>query len=183
MKFKKGSLTDILSFVLIFTLFFGLMIAFLFNNMTQERRSLLVDELNRQAMTLQAKLEGYSNTYSFSYMYSGGTRLTESQVQEAKNKAIKEAKEAIQKYFEDTRNANILQLESIDDIKIEITDGPNVKDVATVKISVKYYATFRSPYAENDGATGTSSSMMRLEMKDTASRVIENPVRQKNIKK
>lgn len=182
MKFKKGSLTDILSFILIFTLFFALMFAFLFNNFTQERRSLLVDELNKQAMVLQAKLEGYSTTYKFSYMYSGGSRLGESQVEYAKNKAIKEAKEEIKKYFEDSRNANILHLESIEDIKIEIIDGPNVKDVATVKISVKYAAMFKSPYATNDGATGTSSSKMKLTMKDTASRVIENPVRQKNIK-
>ena len=182
MKFKKGSLTDILSFILIFTLFFGLMIAFLFNNITQERRSVLVDELNKQAMTLQAKLEGYSNTYKFSYMYSGGVRLSESQVQSAKNKAIEEAKEYIKTYFEDSRNNNILYLDSVDDIKIEITDGPNVKDVATVNISVKYYAMFRSPYATNDGANGTSSSKMKLTIKDTASRVIENPVRQKNIK-
>lgn len=182
MKFKKGSLTDILSFVLIFTLFFGLMIAFLFNNITQERRSLLVDELNRQAMTLQAKLEGYSKTYEFSHMYRNGVKLGPSQVESAKNKAIKETKEAIKGYFEEDRNANILQLDSINDIKIEITDGPSVKDVATVKITVKYYATFRSPYAKNDGATGTSSSKMRLQMKDTASRIIENPVRQKNVK-
>lgn len=182
MKFKKGSLTDILSFILIFTLFFGLMIAFLFNNITQERRSVFVDELNKQAMTLQTKLEGYSTTYNFSYMYSGGVRLNESQVEYAKNKAIKEAKEEIKKYFEDSRNANIIYLDSIDDIKIDIIDGPNVKDIATVKISVKYYAMFRSPYATNDGATGTSSAKMKLTMNDTASRVIENPVRQKNIK-
>lgn len=181
MKLKKGSLSDTLAFMLIISLFFALINTFLFNSMTQERRSLLVDELNKQAMTLQAKLEGYSNTYTFSYMYNGGVRLNESQVQAAKNKAIKEAKEEITKYFANNRNNNILYLESADDIKIEITDGPSVKDVATVNISVKYYAMFRSPYAKNDGATGTAAAKMKLKMKDTASRVIENPIRQKNI--
>lgn len=183
MKFKKGSLTDILSFVLIFTLFFGLMVAYLFNNITQERRSVLIDELNKQAMVLQTKLEGYSNTYNFCNMYKDGVKIqSASEIEREKNRAIQETKDSIKAFFEDSRNASLLELRDISDIDIVITDGPNVKDFATVKITVKYYAAFKSPYAKNDGGDGTTASKLKLRLSDSASRVIENPIRQRNTK-
>lgn len=180
MKFKRAGVADILSYVLIFTLFSGFMIAMLFNNITQERRSMVIDVINKEAMILQAKLNGYSTTDKYCYMYENGSRLTSrSSIEAKKNKAIKEAKEAITNTFAEPRYAAQLQLKSID---VDIIDGANARDVAKVKITVKYTASFRSPFNEEDGGKGDTKGLMNVDIVDTASRVIENPVRQKNSK-
>lgn len=181
MKFKKAALADILGYVLIFTLFSAFVISYLFNNITQERRSMTIDVLNKEAMTLQAKLEGYSNYSSFSHMYRNGAKITEySRIQGIKNIAIAEANGNITNYFNEERNKKQLKLKSID---IQILDGPDVKDTASVKITVKYEAGFRSPFNKENGADGNSSTGgMMVDITDTATRVIENPVRQRNLK-
>ena len=90
MKFKKGSLVDILSFTLIFLMFAAFIVAFVFNNSAQERRSLLVDFLNKEAMVLQAELEGYSTNPSYCFMFDNGRRLETSEANRLKNKAVLE---------------------------------------------------------------------------------------------
>lgn len=180
MKFRKAGVADILAYVLIFTLFSGFMIGMLFNNITQERRSMMIDVINQEAMVLQAKLNGYSTTDKYSYMYDGsGSRITSRGTMESiKNRAIEEAKVSITNKFLEPRYAAQLNLKSID---IQVTDGPNVKDVARVKITIKYTASFRSPFNKEDGSSGDSVGLMSVDITDTATRTIENPVRLKNL--
>ena len=177
--FKKAGIADILSYVLLFSLFFGLMIAMLFNNIIQERRSMIINTINKEAMTLQAKLNGYSIVDKYCYMYKNGVRITSrTEMDYIKNKAIEEAKENIKEKFQDDRYKGQLTLNNID---IEITDGRAVTDVAKVKITVKYTASFRSPF-NKEGEIVDSVGKMKVDIVDTATRTIENPVRLKNLK-
>ena len=180
MKFKKANVSEVLTFTLIFTLFATLMIAFLFNNITQERRSLLVDFLNKEAMVLQAELEGYSNYEDYCFMYENGSKVTQSRANEIKNTAITKSKERITEYFNQDRNSSLMELKNIE---ITITDTNDVKATAKATIKVEYYASFRSPYSKEDGGSGQSSSKVKFTTVDTASRTIENPIRQRNTAK
>ena len=180
MKFKKANVSEILTFTLIFTLFSSLMIAYLFNNITQERRSLLVDFLNKEAMTLQAELEGYSLYDDYCFVYENGSKVSQSRANQIKNIAIAKSKQRIIDYFNQGRNSYQMELKNIE---IDIDDTEDVKALAKVTITVEYYASFRSPYYKEDGGSGQSSSKMKFTIKDTASRVIENPIRQRNTAK
>lgn len=179
MKLKKANVSEILTFVMMFTLFFALMISFFYNSIVQEKRSLLVDFLNKEAMTLQAELEGYSKYEDYCFIFENGSKVGQSRAEQIKNNAIEESKTRIAAYFSENRNASQLTLK---DIVVNIDDSNNVKSVAKVTIEVQYYASFRSPYSKEDGGSGKSSSKVKFNMKDTASRVIENPIRQKNTK-
>lgn len=178
-KFKKADLSNILSFVLLFTLFFSLMIAMMFNSITQERRSMMVDYLNKEAMALQANLRGYSTNDTYCYMYLNGSRITDrNQMESVKNTAIDQTKARIQAKFEENRYKSQMALNSID---ISVIDGGSRTDVAKVKIVVKYRALFRSPFNQEEGDSGNNSTgKLGVTIVDTVSRTIENPVRLKN---
>lgn len=177
MKFKKANVSEILTFTLIFTLFASLMISELFNSITQERRSLLVDFLNKEAMSLQAELEGYSIYEDYCFVYENGQRVSQSRANNIKNTAISESKQRIEDYFNSGRNAYQMELKSIN---ITVSDTNDVKSSAKVTIVVEYYASFKSPYYKGDEGSGDSSSKVKFTTKDSASRIIENPIRQRN---
>lgn len=178
-KFKKADVSNILSFVLLFTLFFSLMIAMMFNSITQERRSMMVDYLNKEAMVLQANLRGYSSNDIYCYMYDNGVRVTDrGRMEQIKNNAIDQTKAKIQAKFEENRYKSQMALTSID---ISVTDGGSRTDMAKIKIVVKYRALFRSPFNQEEGDSGNNSAgKLGISIVDTVSRTIENPIRLKN---
>lgn len=179
-KFKRAGLSNILSFVLLFTLFFSLMVAMMFNSITQERRSMVIDFINKEAMTLQANLNGYSTNGDYCYMYENGERVTPSRADYLKSKAIEDSKRHIQDKFEEARYKSQMVLNSID---IVVEDGGGPRDVAKVKIVIKYKALFRSPFNDEEGqSSDNSAGKLGVNITDTATRVIENPIRIKNLK-
>lgn len=181
LKFKRAGLSNILSFVLLFTLFFSLLISMMFNSITQERRSMVVDYINKEAMILQAKLNGYSKTYNYCYMYQNGTRVPNQSAADAiKDKVIADAKKNIQDKFLEDRYKSQMLLNSVD---IVVTDGGGPEDIAKVKIVVKYKALFRSPFNDEEGkASDNSSGKLGVNITDTATRTIENSIRTRNLK-
>lgn len=174
MKFKKGALVDILSFIIIFILFTACIIAFLFNNSLQERRSLFVDFLNKETMALQASLEGYSNNPSLCFMYRDGNRLEFNEATRYKNLLIDKTRNNIQNYFNNQRVKKVLTLENVD---ISIKDTGNVLDTASINITVDYKGKFKTPYSDTKVNANASDW---INLKDSASRNIENPTRAKN---
>ena len=182
MKLKKAELADILSFVMIITLFTACMVAMFFNNITQDRRSMVIEYLNREAMTLQTELNGYSENPNFCNMYENGQRIeSPSRRVQIKNKAIEDCKNRIVAEFNKPRNASQLSVKR-NDIKIEIIDDVSSrKAVAKVKITVKYTASFKPTYGDMGSNITDENGLLKYEITDTASRAIENPVRQKNL--
>ena len=181
MKFKKGSLVDILSFTLIFLMFAAFIVAFVFNNSAQERRSLLVDFLNKEAMVLQAELEGYSTNPSYCFMFDNGRRLEPSEANRLKNKAVLESKNRIKEFFNKDRMKSHLSLDGEDAIIINILYNCSAKDVATVEIEVRYKIQYKTPYTESEDKSIDSGAISGMSMKDVATRAIENPIRAKNM--
>ena len=181
MKIRKASMIETLSLILLFTMFSAFITVFVFNNSAQERRSLLVDFLNKEAMSLQAKLEGYSDYEDYCYMYRDGSKVTFDKAKRIKSDEINLTISRIKDYFKNERVASILSLSDSNPVIVEIIDSDDVKASATIKITVNFNMKYRSAYSNSESDFGSNQSGS-LELTEVVTRVIENPVRAKNLK-
>lgn len=174
MKLRKGNLAMVLSFMLMFSLFFATTIAFLYNNKADERRSSFVDYINKLAMDAQADLEGFSYNNEYCFMYESGTILSQEQAL-AKANAIKQRTlDQINLAFKElpenaTRNhdgsmtakdgttipANVpllSQIFTLNSVTVDIVESnPNSRlSKVTLQIKVKYTASLRAPFADGE---------------------------------
>lgn len=199
-KFKKADMAMALAFILMLTIFFACTITFMYNNKVNERRSSFVDYINKQAMDLQADLEGYSTNDTYCFMYENGVRLTRAQVDAKVNKLKAQVKANIEAAFpnaETTSHASIPNMSSIftlNEVEINITeDKPNDRDgTVHVEIVVTYTASVRAPFADakqdtsgniilSDKSSQSTNGRFKVTYKDKAKRAIENPRRYKGI--
>ena len=199
-KFKKADMAMALAFILMLTIFFACTITFMYNNKVNERRSSFVDYINKQAMDLQADLEGYSTNDTYCFMYENGVRLTRAQVDAKVNKLKAQVKANIEAAFpnaETTSHASIPNMSSIftlNEVEINITeDKPNDRDgTVHIEIVVTYTASVRAPFADakqdtsgniilSDKSSQSTNGRFKVTYKDKAKRAIENPRRYKGI--
>lgn len=174
MKFRKGNLAMVLSFMLMFSLFFATTIAFLYNNKTNERRSSFVDYINKVAMDAQADLEGFSYNNDYCFMYESGTIISQEQalakVNNIKQRTIEQIKLAFKELPENaTRNTDgtmtakdgttipanvplLSQIFTLNNVSVDIIEENQNSRLSkvTLQIKVKYTASVRAPFADGE---------------------------------
>lgn len=180
MKFRKGNLAMVLSFMLMFSLFFATTIAFLYNNKANETRSSFVDYINKLAMDAQADLEGFSNNDKYCFMYESGTLLSQQQAlakaDDIKQRTIEQIKLAFKELPDNaTRKSDgtiiakdgtiipanvplLSQIFTLNNVSVDIIEENQNSRLSkvTLQIKVKYTASVRAPFAdgETDEVTG-----------------------------
>lgn len=174
MNFRKGNLTMVLSFMLMFSLFFATTIAFLYNNKASEMRSSFVDYINKLAMEAQADLEGFSHNDKYCFMYESGTLISQQQalnkVNHIKQQTIEQVKLAFKELPENATRSSDGTVTALDGTKIPanvplmsqvftlnnisvdiIEDNQNSRlSKVTLQIKVKYTASVRAPFADGE---------------------------------
>lgn len=174
MKFRKGNLAMVLSFMLMFSLFFATTIAFLYNNKANEQRSSFVDYINKLAMEAQADLEGFSYNNKYCFMYESGTPLSQQQALDKVNAIKQRTLEKINLAFKElpenaTRNTDgtitakdgttipanvplLSQIFTLNSATVDIIESNQNSRLSkvTVEIKVKYTASLRAPFADGE---------------------------------
>lgn len=195
MKLRKANMFDILVYMLLLSLFVAFMSAFVYNNFLQEKRSVVVDYINKEVSVAQAKLRGYSEYEEFCYMYDANRKMSSNAVdnliehREAR-KIKNDVLDKLEKNVTDFLKANVKKdgkgfVVNEQSIKVstEIIDSDERKDSAKIMITVQYDVTNKTPMMDENSSEdhlATSDGTNTVTITDTAIRAIENPYRTKN---
>ena len=174
MKYRKGSVTDVIWFIAVITIFIIVMRMQLEYSNTATIDSYAKNIVNTEVTRFVSSISGYSVNSANCNMYdTDGNKKSDREamntVSDAKNNMIKHIQDEFASNINlNTRTKGI----SANDVKVSMKDRTGKSTIVTVTVS---YTVVGSNY---DGKSGiTSMSNFEIPRKVVVTRIIENPLR------
>lgn len=174
MKYRKGSVADVLWFIAIITVFIIVMRMQLEYSNTATIDSYAKNIVNTEVTRFVSSIAGYAAEPSDRNMYNeDGDKKSDSEAEETVSNAINTMVKNIQDEFADnvnlsTRTKGI----SASDVKVEMKEKTGKSTIVTVTVS---YTVVGSNYNGESGITNISN--FEIPRKVVVTRTIENPLR------